>query len=381
MSKSKGKEETRKVLAQGLFSDFTIIIPFLVREKIQHWVDKADKEVSGLGDAWIDYDKKVVTITNAFMLKQECTASDTELDDKAVAEAMFQAHQDEQAGIKRNIKFWWHSHVDMGVFWSATDVQAMHELSEQSWFVNVVFNKKRHMLGAISYPFRTEAAGMEMTGVSYDSEIPVLVAGSVFSQEQLAEMDKEFDDNYEEKQAPIIYTGGVSNLSVIGHQFIADIRIPIYQSPPHYTPETSFIYIPVEDKDKVDSKKFSIQYIEEGEPYMGVIILHADSECLIGVSRDRKRDILFRNYYDEKWYKYVSCPEGLEPANYYMMTAPLLEHLYESLLEVGSPLNDTVLDEIADTYQNLFSTCIEQVIQGFPVTPLEEDDFENHVFN
>ena len=181
-----------------MFEDFNIILPLKIREKIQYFVDKADKEISGLGDAWLNLEAKTITITSAFLLDQVCTASSTDLDEGAVAKAMFEAHQDEQKGMNRNIKFWWHSHVNMNVFWSGTDTATMKELSEQGWFSHIVFNKKREMLGAISYPVEMHALGLVKKSIQYTSEIPILVP-SVFTNEEIEVMDKEMDQKYKEK--------------------------------------------------------------------------------------------------------------------------------------------------------------------------------------
>lgn len=188
-----------------MFREFTIILPLKVREKIQYWVDKADKEISGLGDAWLDIEKKTVTITSAFLLDQECTASDTELDDEAINKVMFEAHQDEMKGIKRNVKFWWHSHVNMDVFWSGTDVEAMNQLSEHGWFCNIVFNKKREMRGAISYPVLMSSCGMEQKAITYNDKIPVFVP-SLFTADEVKEMDEQFKEKYKEKKVVSITT-------------------------------------------------------------------------------------------------------------------------------------------------------------------------------
>lgn len=183
-----------------MFNDLKINLPIDIREKIQFWVDKADKEVSGLGDAWLDLENKTIDITSAFMLDQECTAADTELDGDAVSRAMFEAHQDEVKGIRRNIKFWWHSHVNMDVFWSGTDTTTMAELSEHGWFCHIVFNKKREMRAAFSYPVTREALGVKTNKVEYQDNIKVNVSNYFTAVEQAA-LEEEFKTKYKEKFA------------------------------------------------------------------------------------------------------------------------------------------------------------------------------------
>lgn len=181
-----------------MFSDFKIIMPLKVRETIQYFVDQADKEISGLGDATIDLEEKTVTISSAFLLDQECTAATTDLDEGAVSKAMFAAHKDEQEGKPRSIKFWWHSHVNMAVFWSSTDTATMKELSEHGWFVNIVFNKKREMLGAISYPVEMRALNVVKKSIQWTSDIDISIPG-LFTTEELGVLDAEMKEKYKVK--------------------------------------------------------------------------------------------------------------------------------------------------------------------------------------
>lgn len=187
-----------------LFTGFKIVLPPDVENKIMYWVNKCDKEISGLGDAYLDIPNKQILIQSAFLLEQECGSAETEIDEKSIAKAMGDAHADESNHIPRNIKFWWHSHVNMGVFWSTTDTTTMHKLSEHGWFVNIVFNKKYQRLGAISYPLRTvlNEAGMNdqlaITNVEYESDIPIQGAPN-FAPAILEEFDAQYLANYKEK--------------------------------------------------------------------------------------------------------------------------------------------------------------------------------------
>jgi hypothetical protein len=180
------------------FKDFIVILPPEVENKIMYWVNKCDKEISGLGDAWIDIPNKVVRITSAFLVDQESTATETELDEAAIARVMNEAHQDELRGIPRSVKFWWHSHVNMAVFWSATDHTAMNKLSEHGWFVNIVFNKKYEKRAAISYPMKLEAVGQKRKLIQIDDEIKVI--GALPLAEDITKvLDAEYDAKYKAK--------------------------------------------------------------------------------------------------------------------------------------------------------------------------------------
>ena len=128
-----------------------LIIPRLIYKEIMHYVDKAPGEISGLGTLTLD--EGVFTVGKVVLCKQKNTGSTTDLDADDVATAMFQL-KDEPG----DMRFWWHSHADMGVFWSTTDHETMAELAEHGWFLSTVFNKKREMKTCLT--FKHEVFGL-----------------------------------------------------------------------------------------------------------------------------------------------------------------------------------------------------------------------------
>lgn len=104
--------------------------------KINHWVNKSPVEISGLGKV-IREDNGDLLVTDVYLLEQENTSTETELDATAISKLMFQTKD-----VEGDLSFWWHSHVNMGVFWSSTDMQAIHQLGEYGYVVATVFNKK-----------------------------------------------------------------------------------------------------------------------------------------------------------------------------------------------------------------------------------------------
>lgn len=103
--------------------------------KIMHWVKKAPGEVSGVG--------KVVAegghfrIVDAIMVKQHNTGTSTELDPASLGKAMF-----ELKDAPGTMNFWWHSHVNMGVFWSGTDMDTIRDIGKHGYVLSTVFNKR-----------------------------------------------------------------------------------------------------------------------------------------------------------------------------------------------------------------------------------------------
>lgn len=65
------------------------------------------------------------------------------MDAASIAKAMYETRDDE--GM---FNFWWHSHVNMGVFWSGTDMDTIRQIGSQGFVVATVFNKKNEMLDA-----------------------------------------------------------------------------------------------------------------------------------------------------------------------------------------------------------------------------------------
>ena len=100
------------------------------------WVDECDKEISGFG--------KVVVkdgnywVIEAYLLEQEVSAATTDIDAESLAKLMGETMKEEG-----HLNFWWHSHVNMGAFWSGTDTDTIREIGEAGFCLATVFNKRR----------------------------------------------------------------------------------------------------------------------------------------------------------------------------------------------------------------------------------------------
>jgi hypothetical protein len=106
-----------------------------------HWVKKASPdEVSGLGKVVID-DDGLFTISKAILLPQENSGGSTDIEAEDMSRAMFKMKDD-----PGSLNFWWHSHGNMGVFWSATDDATIDALAKNGWFISTVFNAKSESL-------------------------------------------------------------------------------------------------------------------------------------------------------------------------------------------------------------------------------------------
>jgi hypothetical protein len=154
-----------------------------VYNKVQYWIDKTDVEVSGLGRIIYDAERHVWRVVSAYLVEQVNSASDTELNAEAIGRLMFETKDD-----PGQLNWWWHSHHNMGVFWSSTDLAAIEELGEHGFFVATVFNKRRESLSCVyqNVPFRMFSNELDFEIVYTDSPIH-------------KEWDDEFDEKVQEK--------------------------------------------------------------------------------------------------------------------------------------------------------------------------------------
>jgi len=121
-----------------------VYIDAMAKEKISHWVALAKGEVSGLGIvSEVRDDKGVLTgffVEDVFLVKQSSSSASTELDDSAVSATLVEL---DSKGVDIGlVKLWWHSHGDLGVFWSTTDEECAAGLANSRYFISIVVNKK-----------------------------------------------------------------------------------------------------------------------------------------------------------------------------------------------------------------------------------------------
>ena len=125
-----------------------IVIHQSAYDKIMYLVNKTDFEISGLGKVKVI--DGIPTVYDIILLEQENTRGDTEISAEAICNAEFDHIQ---SGDEGELKFWWHSHANMQVFWSQTDHDAINQLTETGWFIHGVFNKRSEVKCAYSQNF------------------------------------------------------------------------------------------------------------------------------------------------------------------------------------------------------------------------------------
>jgi len=126
-------------------------IKFLIHEKdlkkIQTFIHMTDQEISGFGLVKEVQDRgnavnNHIMVDELIFPKQKNSGASTLADEGVMIDLLQSLPPDKQ----NRIGFWWHSHVNMGTFWSSTDHDNMSEWVISPYLVSVVFNKKGEYL-------------------------------------------------------------------------------------------------------------------------------------------------------------------------------------------------------------------------------------------
>lgn len=124
-------------------------------KKINAYIKLTDEEISGLGISSINKAGDEIIIRDVRIWEQECTAMTTEIiDNKHLIDAV---EEYKKEGVPmEDMNVWWHSHVNMDVFWSNTDQETIDNWFNEKYLVAVVGNKKKEFKGQISLkkPFK-----------------------------------------------------------------------------------------------------------------------------------------------------------------------------------------------------------------------------------
>jgi hypothetical protein len=113
-----------------------VIINSKVKEFIDYWVAKCPYEIAGMGVATI-LDNGTIRVDNVELLQQTVTGASVDMDADSINKLAWDKR------LEGNIRFHFHSHVDMSVFFSSTDKTAYEDyVKNGGWLLAGVFNKK-----------------------------------------------------------------------------------------------------------------------------------------------------------------------------------------------------------------------------------------------
>lgn len=164
-----------------------IILDRMIYHKIMHWVDKSSDEVSGLGTV-VQQEDGSFKVIEVMLLPQKNTSGTTDIEAEDVAKAMYELREAEGS-----LNFWWHSHVNMAVFWSGTDRSTIEEFGnaggQGGFVVATVFNKKYEMRSAV-YVNSPVNGGMKIFMDEVDTRIVTFL-----DTELVAAWDAEYEKN------------------------------------------------------------------------------------------------------------------------------------------------------------------------------------------
>jgi len=127
-------------------TDVNVVLTKEVHRKINTLTKLIDKEITGLGLVKMEGD--VAKVYELFLLKQEVTGGSCEIDEVAICELVDKLIADGKN--PEDLKFWWHSHANMGVFWSNTDENTGLKFGGNSFFLSLVSNHKGEMKAKIN---------------------------------------------------------------------------------------------------------------------------------------------------------------------------------------------------------------------------------------
>ena len=113
--------------------------------KLKYYVLEAKSEISGLGISKKDGDS--IIVKDILLFHQECSSAHTDLDKKDIAKFLTEAH--EKGMDTKDLNVWWHSHADMGVFWSFTDNENIDGFIHSEYMISIVANKELQTLARV----------------------------------------------------------------------------------------------------------------------------------------------------------------------------------------------------------------------------------------
>ena len=111
--------------------------------KIVEFTMQCEEEISGFGKVECVEDGFV--INDSFILKQNVSGASTDIDTNELMKALMSKRN------TKNWRLWWHSHVNMEAFWSATDDETVEKLVSSKPMISLVINKSRDYLCRIDW--------------------------------------------------------------------------------------------------------------------------------------------------------------------------------------------------------------------------------------
>jgi hypothetical protein len=129
----------------------TIAIKEDVYRKLMTYARLCNNEISALGT--VNIVNGVLLIDSVQLFDQTVSGTSTDLSSEDISKFLFECIK--SGKNPESLKFWWHSHVNMGVFWSAIDTDTIDRF-KSGWMISMVSNKRNEFKLRIDLfePFR-----------------------------------------------------------------------------------------------------------------------------------------------------------------------------------------------------------------------------------
>jgi hypothetical protein len=108
-----------------------------VYRKLMAYARLCDNEISALGT--VNIVNGSLLIDSVQLFDQTVTGSSTDLSSEDISKFLFECVK--SGKNPESLKFWWHSHVNMAAFWSATDNGTIDRF-KSGWMISMVSNKR-----------------------------------------------------------------------------------------------------------------------------------------------------------------------------------------------------------------------------------------------
>jgi len=184
-----------------------LLIPLKSWQRLMSFVELCPIEISGFADVEYDKKEKVYRVGEVYLLTQEASAAEVEMSEEDVSTFMLERIKQ---GATQMPRLWWHSHVNMGAFFSGVDDTAMEELKNDSFFVGLVVNKSGEYKAIIKYcdPFEFYIKEVNIAIDYTKPSIPNVIKDEYQKKVKLPEYEKEGKEGNGESHGKQIYVNG-----------------------------------------------------------------------------------------------------------------------------------------------------------------------------
>ena len=127
-------------------NELKVVFPYESYLKIMRYAQICDAEITGFADVDYNPETNQFNVGEVYLLDQISAPAEVDMDADTIDAFNVQMIQN---GATQLPRLWWHSHVNMGTFFSGTDLQAIEDLKNESFTIAVVVNKKYELKASL----------------------------------------------------------------------------------------------------------------------------------------------------------------------------------------------------------------------------------------